>query len=313
MKLPLEEFDLILGIDWLSKHQVNLDYETKRVVLKTLDNRNIVMIKERHGFLANVVAALEFPDVSLEELHGLPLDREVEFEIEVYSSSTPVSMTLYRMAPKKLKELKVIAYVSRQLKPHERNYPTHDLELDAVLLKDYDCEIKYHPVKANVVVDALSRKTISNLRALFVSLSLFDDGSMLAELQVKPTLAEKIKVKQLLDSSLLPMIGQVVVDRLTKLAHFIHVRVNYSLDKLARLYISKIFRLYGVPLSIISDRDLSTTFHPRADGRSKQVIQVLEDMLRGCVIDFHGSLEDFLPLVEFAYNNKYQASIRMAP
>ncbi|KAE8715038.1 Zinc ion binding, putative isoform 1 [Hibiscus syriacus] len=125
----------------------------------------------------------------------------------------------------------------------------------------------------------------------------------------------------------------VIVDRLTKSAHFIPVRINYTLDKLVRLYISEIVGLHGVPLFIISDRDprftsrfwkafhtalgtrldYSTSFHPQTDGQSERVIQILEDMLRGCVIDFHGSWENFLPLVEFAYNNSYQISIRMAP
>ncbi|KAK8503669.1 hypothetical protein V6N12_024841 [Hibiscus sabdariffa] len=125
----------------------------------------------------------------------------------------------------------------------------------------------------------------------------------------------------------------MIVDRLTKSAHFIPVRKNYTVNKLAKLYISEIVRLHGVPISIISDRDpkltsrfwqalqnalgtrlnFSTAFHPQTDGQSERVIQVLEDMLRGCVIDFHGSWEDFLPLAEFAYNNSYHASIRMAP
>ena len=58
---------------------------------------------------------------------------------------------------------------------------------------------------------------------------------------------------------------------------------------------------------------MSTTFHPQTDGQSEMTIQVLEDMLRACVLDHQGSWEEHLPLVEFAYNNNYQASIQMAP
>ncbi|GJV79641.1 putative reverse transcriptase domain-containing protein [Tanacetum coccineum] len=81
---------------------------------------------------------------------------------------------------------KVIAYASRQLKIHEKNYTTHDLELGAVvfalkiwrhyeLLSDYDCEIRYHPRKANVVVDTLSRKELIKplrVRALVMTIGL---------------------------------------------------------------------------------------------------------------------------------------------
>ena len=58
---------------------------------------------------------------------------------------------------------------------------------------------------------------------------------------------------------------------------------------------------------------MSTTFHPQTDGQSERTIQTLEDMLRACVLDFNGSWEDLLPLVEFSYNNSYQESIQMAP
>ena len=58
---------------------------------------------------------------------------------------------------------------------------------------------------------------------------------------------------------------------------------------------------------------MSTTFHPQTNGQSERTIQVLEDMLRACVLDHKGSWEEHLPLVEFAYNNSYQASIQMAP
>ena len=125
----------------------------------------------------------------------------------------------------------------------------------------------------------------------------------------------------------------VVVDRLTKSAHFIPVRVKYTAEKLAELYISHIVRLHGVPISIISDRgslftshfwkvlqhglgtqlDMSTAFHPQTDCQSERTIQVLEDMLRACVIDFRDRWDRHLPLAEFTYNNSYHSSIQMAP
>ena len=59
--------------------------------------------------------------------------------------------------------------------------------------------------------------------------------------------------------------------------------------------------------------DLTTAFHPQTDGQSERTIQTLEDMLRACVLDFGGSWAEHLPLVEFSYNNSFQASIQMAP
>ena len=59
--------------------------------------------------------------------------------------------------------------------------------------------------------------------------------------------------------------------------------------------------------------NFSTTFHPRTDGQSKRVIQILEDMLKSCVIDYEGSWDRHIPLVDFVYNNSFQSSIRMAP
>ena len=109
--------------------------------------------------------------------------------------------------------------------------------------------------------------------------------------------------------------------------------MNFTLDKLAWLYIQEIVRLNGASLSIVSDRDprftarfwkslqaamwttlnFSTTFHPQSDGQSERTIQTLEDMLRTCILDLGGRWDDHLPLVEFAYNNIYHSSIEMAP
>ncbi|KAI3672993.1 hypothetical protein L6452_39099 [Arctium lappa] len=386
---------------------------------------------------------------------------------------------------------KVIAYASRQLKDHEKRYPTHDLELAAVvfalkiwrhylygvkcqiytdhkslkylfdqkelnmrqqrwmeLLKDYDCEILYHPGKANVVADALSRKeksdrvrikamrievtpswtdelkkvqeealTEKNLKAerMVGVVSLLEDNNQglrcykgriwiprlgnfrnqvldeahksrysihpgnnkmyrdlrqsywwprlkkdiahyvercLTCLQVKVEHQRPYGKLQPLEIPMwkwdhitmdfvtkLPRTPKgydaiwVIVDRLTKSAHFLPIKETYSMEKLAKLYIDEIVTRHGIPLSIVSDRDsrftstfwqsfqrelgsrvkLSTTYHPQTDGQSERTIQTLEDMLRACAIDFSGSWEGHLPLIEFAYNNSYHASIQVAP
>ncbi|WRX17141.1 Reverse transcriptase domain - like 10 [Theobroma cacao] len=98
----------------------------------------------------------------------------------------------------------------------------------------------------------------------------------------------------------------VIVDRFTKSAHFVAIHSTYSIEKLAKLYIDEVVRLHGVIVSIVSNRD------PRFTSRF-WTIQTLEDMLRACVIDFIGSWDKHLPLVEFAYNNSFQSSIGMAP
>ena len=125
----------------------------------------------------------------------------------------------------------------------------------------------------------------------------------------------------------------VIVDRLTKVAHFIPVKSTFSAERLAEIYYQEVVRLHGVPASIISDRDstftsrfwkslhelmgtqlkFSTAFHPQTDGQTERVNQVVEDMLRMCVLDFGKGWDRYLALIEFAYNNSYQASIQMAP
>ena len=112
----------------------------------------------------------------------------------------------------------------------------------------------------------------------------------------------------------------VIVDRLMKSTHFLVVRMTFTLERFCRLYIREIVRLHGVPVSIVLDRDprfmvhfwksfqkamgtrltMSTTFHPQTDGQSERTIQVLEDMLRACVLDHKGSWEEHLPLVDIA-------------
>ncbi|KAH9763327.1 Endonuclease [Citrus sinensis] len=269
------------------------------------------------------------------------------------------------------------------------------------LIKDYDCTIDYHPGKANVVADALSRKSSSSiahlrvkympllieLRYLGIELNAENYRALIANFRVRSTLIDKVHQMQAQDPQLMKLKEDVqkglrtdftikvehqrpagcsqplpipewkwehitmdfvaglprtqtghdsvwvVVDRLTKSAHFLPFKTTYSMDKLGSIYVVEIVRLHGVPMSIVSDRDshftskfwtslqnalgtklnFSTTFHPQTDGQSERTIQTLEDMLRTCVMEFKGNWDNYLPLMEFAYNNSYQASIEMAP
>ena len=111
-----------------------------------------------------------------------------------------------------------------------------------------------------------------------------------------------------------------IVDRMIKLAHFFRVKTIYSAYSYGKLYVDKIIRLHGIPMSIISNCrlqftsyfwkafqkalgtrfDLSTAFLPQRDGQFESTIQTLEDMLRSCVLHFGGNWDSYLALVEFS-------------
>ncbi|WVZ89761.1 hypothetical protein U9M48_036126 [Paspalum notatum var. saurae] len=125
----------------------------------------------------------------------------------------------------------------------------------------------------------------------------------------------------------------VIVDRLTKSAHFLPVKTYYTTAKYAELYISQIVSLHSVPHTIASDRGSlfvsrfweqlqvaletnlirSSAYHPQTNGQVKRVNQILEDMLRACALTYSTKWDGCLPLAEFAYNNSYQKSLEMAP
>ncbi|GKA77628.1 hypothetical protein Tco_0784165 [Tanacetum coccineum] len=285
---------------------------------------------------------------------------------------------------------KVIAYASRQLKKHEKNYTTHDLELGAVvfalkiwrhylygtksviytdhkslqyifdqkdlnmrqrrwieLLSDYECEIKYHPGKANVVANALSRKErLKPRRVRAISITIHS-GLNTKILEVQSEASNDLKAPTewirglerhfeqrddgeiyFFDRIWIPSVGGVrklIMDEahtsrysvhpgadkmyydlrdlywwpgmkrdiaeLTKSAHFLPIREDYKTEKLAKIYTNEIVARHGVPVPIISDRDV----------------------LRACAIDFGKGWVNHLPLVEFSYNNSYHTSIKAAP
>jgi hypothetical protein len=125
----------------------------------------------------------------------------------------------------------------------------------------------------------------------------------------------------------------VIVDKLTKVAHFILVKTTYSRATLAELYMPRIVCLHGVPKKIVFDRgsqftskfweklnesmdtklNFSSTYHPQTDGQIARTNQLLQDMLRACALNYGKSWDKSLPYAEFSYDNSYRASIKMTP
>jgi hypothetical protein len=125
----------------------------------------------------------------------------------------------------------------------------------------------------------------------------------------------------------------VVVDKLTRAAHFIPVNLTHKATNIVDVYMKQTARLYGIPNTIVSDKDpkfaskfwkglfngfgtklnFSTAYHPESYGQIERVNQLIEDMLRMYVMDKPSKWEDYLHLVEFYYNNGYQASLKMIP
>jgi len=125
----------------------------------------------------------------------------------------------------------------------------------------------------------------------------------------------------------------VIVDRLTKLAHFIPIKTGMSVARLVEIDIEQIVRLHGLPSSIVSDLDprctskfweslqagletklkLSSAYHPQTNGQTERTILSLEDLLRPCVLEKGVSWVKCLPLIESTYINNFHSSIGMAP
>ncbi|GJY13973.1 putative reverse transcriptase domain-containing protein [Tanacetum coccineum] len=217
---------------------------------------------------------------------------------------------------------KVIAYASCQLKKHEENYTTHDLELGAVkelnmrqrrwieLLSDYDCEICYHPgsnrsdegrksegkESGKYSIHPGSDKMYQDLKKLYWWSNMKAD---IATYVSKCLTCAKVKAEHQKPSGLLqqPEIPEwkwekitmdfvsglprtpsgydtiwVIVDRLTKSAHFLPMKKTDSMEKLTQQYLKEI-KAFGI------DVNMSTAYHLETDGQSERMIQTLEDML----------------------------------
>nr|GEZ47922.1 hypothetical protein [Tanacetum cinerariifolium] len=376
----LDKFVIVFIDDILVYSKMKEEHEEHlRIVLGTLRQEKLYakfskceFLLGQVAFLGHIVSAdgITMDPAKVEAITKWPRLKTVT---EIYSDVSQKGLGCILM-----QHGKVIAYASRQLKPYEANYPTHDLELATLvfslkiwrhylyretcdiftdhkslkyiftqkelnirqrrwleLLKDYATNIQYHPGKANVVADALSRKSemlvnlqiepeiIKDLERIDIELCIQGTKDYRASLKIEPNLILRIKEAQKEDVELwddeismdfvtgLPRTQKkndaiwVVVDRLTKSTHFLPICKDFSISRLADIFQQEIVRLHGAPAAIVSDRD--------PHGKTERTIQTLEDMLRYCAFEWTGNWDEYLCLVEFAYNNSWHASIKAAP
>nr|GEV41753.1 putative reverse transcriptase domain-containing protein [Tanacetum cinerariifolium] len=178
------------------------------------------------------------------------------------------------------------------------------------LFGDYDCEICYHPGKANVVADALSRK---EREAVDESVVLRKGLDEMIEQRSDGTL-------YYLDQIWVPFKGDVrtvIIDKAYKSKYSVHPGADKMYYDLRDRYwwpgMKKDTAEYSLQEALETCLDISTDYHPQTDGQSERIIRNLKDMIRACVLDFEGSWDVHLPLVEFSYNNIYHSSVRCAP
>nr|GEZ39492.1 copia protein [Tanacetum cinerariifolium] len=244
---------------------------------------------------------------------------------ELYAKFSKCKFWLPKVWPVTTDDLSKDSQKSLELNMRQRRW----LEL----LSDYDCEIRYHPGKENVVADALSRKERTRKEENFINEDLH---GMINKLE--PHAGETLCLN---NQSWIPRFGDLralIMHGSDKSKYSIHPGSDKMYQDLKKLYwwpnikadiatyVSKCLTCAKVKIEyqnpsgllkslnkVLGTRlDMSTAYHPQTDGQSERTIQTSEDMLRACVLDFGKGWDRHLPLVEFLYNNSYHTRIKVA-
>ncbi|GJZ35074.1 putative reverse transcriptase domain-containing protein [Tanacetum coccineum] len=197
MPIKLGSFDVVIGMDWLSKYHARIICDEKVVHIPINGETLIIRVMEKKSDekrLEDIPVVREFPEVFPEDLPGLPPVRQVEFQIDLIPGAAPVARAPYRLAPSEMQEL------SNQLQESGSGVNAKR-EGDNPLLKllaDYDCEIRYHPGKANVVAMPKMEERIKPLRVRSLVMTIHPKlPSQILKVQTEARKEENIKAENL--------------------------------------------------------------------------------------------------------------------
>nr|GEY11761.1 hypothetical protein [Tanacetum cinerariifolium]GEY46631.1 hypothetical protein [Tanacetum cinerariifolium] len=279
-------FDVIVGMDWLSRHKAKIVFYEK-----------VVRIPQPYNDILRVLG--EKPEEKVRCLMSAKTEEQRLKDIIVVRSFPEEQEEAFQILKDKLYNAPVLALPD---KPEDFIVYCDASGLGLELFGNYDCEIRYHPGKANVVADALSRKERINpkrVRTINMTIqSSIKDRILAAQNEASEVVDAPSKMLRGLDKQMecrrvdkmyydlrdrywwpemkkdialyriamnfvmeLPRTSSrhdaiwVIVDRLTKSAHFPPMRKDYKMDRLARLYLNEFIAKHGVPISIISDHD----------------------------------------------------------
>ncbi|KAI5348622.1 hypothetical protein L3X38_001509 [Prunus dulcis] len=371
--LDLADLDIILGMDWLEKHHASVDCFRKEVTLRSPGQPEVTFRGERRVLPTCLISAITAKNLTHLRTAYLPLLVELRKDgVELEMTQQGGLLASLHVRPILVERI-IVAQLEDPTLCRIRGEVESGSRKDyairgdgALVIGTRLCVPKNDYLKREILEEAHcstytmhpgSTKMYRTLREYYSWPHMKGD---IAKYVSRCLICQQVKAERQKPSGLmqplpipewkweritmdfvfkLPRTPRghdgiwVIMDRLTKSAHFLPIKETYSLTRLAKLFVDEIVRLHGAPVSIVSDRDarftsrfwkclqkamgtrlqFSTAFHPQTDGQSERTIQTLEDMLRSCVLQMKDSWDTHLALVEFAYNNSYQASIKMAP
>nr|GEW38915.1 putative reverse transcriptase domain-containing protein [Tanacetum cinerariifolium] len=340
MPVEMGSFDVIIGMDWLSRYQAVIVCADK-IVRIPWGRENLIFhgdgiflahvtMKEAEGKseknrLENIPIVRDFPEVFFEDLSGLPPTRQVVFQIDLIPSATPVVRAPYRLAPSEMKEL------SEQLKElSDKGFirPSSSPWGASVLF----VKKKYGSLRMCINYQELNKLTVKNHYPLLRIDDLFDQlqGSSVYSkidlrssegIHVDPAKIESIKdwVSPKSPMEIRQFLGLVgyyrrFIEGFSKIAKLMtkltQKKIKFEPSGLLVQPEIPIWKWDNITMDFVTKLPKSPQ---EIDGQSERTIQTLEDMLRACVIDFRKGWVNQFPLVEFSYNNSYHDIIKAAP